>query len=528
MAELQHFDVQTPSGHVLTIEAPDEETAMAGARQWHEENSGLGANIAGAITSIPAGIEKGFTNYASRVGQAAQTEMGQPVDVPNPKEALELAQKHVTGVLPVAPNVGGAIGSGAGEIIGSNPLGAIPGQFVANAGAALASSAGSEAAKSLAEGTPYQGIAGAAGGLFGPVATTQAAQSGAKLMGKILGGITTGAGENVPAQAYKAGVAGGDEYKTFIDNMRKNVPPSQIVSDANGAIDNLIRSKNADYEAGVAALSKNPHVIGFDGADKALSQVADIGRVHGITTNESAVGVYDKVKNLVDRWRGMAMEDPTLSTEVGMHDLKKAVEGIRDQYAGVPGKGNEYTIANTVFNGIRKSLHDGSPAYAKMDADYANAAQELNQMKKTFSLNGPETNTDTALRKLLSITRDNANTNFGQRATLASTLEQNGAPNLGAAAAGQASQAALPRGLSRLAAIPESMGIGAAGLLINPHALLAAPVAAAASSPRLVGEAASHAGRLSGYLGLPEMAQTMKSPSQMMRNAIAKSLMGVQ
>ena len=56
MPEPSTFDIQTPSGHVLSIEAPDQETALAGARQWHEENTSLLGQAIDFAKSTPTGI----------------------------------------------------------------------------------------------------------------------------------------------------------------------------------------------------------------------------------------------------------------------------------------------------------------------------------------------------------------------------------------------------------------------------------------------------------------------------------------
>ena len=171
---------------------------------------------------------------------------------------------------------------------------------------ALTGAAGSEAGKHIAEGTPYEGTAEIAGGVVGPYAATKTAELGLKGLGKIVGGITSGAGENVPQQAFQAGVAGGKPWETFTQNMRKQVPREEIVNQANGAIDNLIRSKNANYEEGVAKLDQTPHFVGFSGAEKGLADTADIGNIRGVVTNQGAQSARDEITSLVNKWKGMS------------------------------------------------------------------------------------------------------------------------------------------------------------------------------------------------------------------------------
>jgi hypothetical protein len=91
---------------------------------------------------------------------------------------------------------------------------------------------------------------------------------------------------------------------------------------------------------------------------------------------------------------------------------------------------------------------------------------------------------------LLSLTRDNVQTNYGQRTKLAQQLEQAGGQVMMPGVAGQALQSKVPRGLSQITGggLPLLAALGgnipqAAGM-------------AAISSPRLMGEAAYRAGQV--------------------------------
>src|SRR5665647_1381456 len=124
--DLPTFDIQTPTGHVLTIQAPDQETALAGARQWHDDNSSLWGNIKGLATSIPHGFVQGLSDYGSKLATATAHEMSQPdlaAEIPDSKTTFDLVQENLTGELPVSPNTGGQIGSRAGQMLAYDPTG---------------------------------------------------------------------------------------------------------------------------------------------------------------------------------------------------------------------------------------------------------------------------------------------------------------------------------------------------------------------------------------------------------------------
>src|SRR5215831_10410656 len=62
--EDQIFEIQTPSGHIVTIQAPDEATARMGAQHWHENNISLSGNL----KAIPGGVGYGLAKGASEAG----------------------------------------------------------------------------------------------------------------------------------------------------------------------------------------------------------------------------------------------------------------------------------------------------------------------------------------------------------------------------------------------------------------------------------------------------------------------------
>ena len=118
--------------------------------------------------------------------------------------------------------------------------------------------------------------------------------------------------------------------------------------------------------------------------------------------------------------------------------------------------------------------------------DYAEASDQITQIEKSLSLNN-KASVDTAMRKLQSLTKNNVNTNYGQRMSLAQQLEsQPGARPFISALYGQALNSQMARGL---AGTVENM-TGVAGL-VNPAVLAAVPL----QTPKLVGETLYKAGQ---------------------------------
>ena len=130
---------------------------------------------------------------------------------------------------------------------------------------------------------------------------------------------------------------------------------------------------------------------------------------------------------------------------------------------------------------------------------YEEASDLIQQMEHTLSIN-PSAQIDTTLRKLQSVLRDNVNTSYGHRHELAEFLENAKAPHLMQKIAGQALSTWTPRGFGRATAGLEA---GAAAMFGGFPALGHIAPVLAASSPRLVGEAAyglGAAGRKAGSI----------------------------
>ncbi len=122
--------------------------------------------------------------------------------------------------------------------------------------------------------------------------------------------------------------------------------------------------------------------------------------------------------------------------------------------------------------------------------DYTQASELLDEITRSLSL-GNRASADTAMRKLQSVMRNNVNTNYGARLASLQELEQQGGRQLMPQLAGQALNDFMPRGIQR----------ATAPLLAGTMTGLPSGIAAAAaSSPRLMGEAAYYAGRADPFI----------------------------
>ena len=142
---------------------------------------------------------------------------------------------------------------------------------------------------------------------------------------------------------------------------------------------------------------------------------------------------------------------------------------------------------------VKQIIVKQNPEYAKTMKDYESAIELEREIERALSL-GQKASADTAMRKLQSLTRNNVNTNYGNRLQLARALEQYGGANIMDRVAGQAMSSAVPRGIGGIQA-----GGTAVASMTNPAFLATLPF----QSPRLMGEAAlatGVAGRKAGQV----------------------------
>ncbi len=298
--------------------------------------------------------------------------------------------------------------------------------------------------------------------------------------------LGTHTGSEVLNQAYQTGVRGGEAGEAFRDNMRGNVPISDVVDTARSGVANMALERKKQYVSDMAKLGQDQTILSWDDVTKALQENEKVKTFHGVNISPETSEIRNKIRDAVEQWGELPPE--IYHTPVGFDALKQMIGDIKEATPyGTP----QRKVANDAYNAIRKEIVKQAPEYAKTMKDYERASDLIKEMNQTLSLN-PKANIDTTLRKLQSIMRNNVNTNYGRRLELGQLLEQNGAKNLMASLAGQASSSWFPRGLGKLGA---EIGLLAAGShFASPWTLAATPF----MSPRFMGEAAHLTGRVVG------------------------------
>ena len=347
-------------------------------------------------------------------------------------------------------------------------------------------------------------IAGEAGRLVNPLTAAGAAVApvarGAGRLAAEAAGVQTHVGSEPFLQAARAGREGGEAAQAFREHLTGVAPITEPVVDAQTVLGNLRKERGTAYREAMDKLGKDYNQpLNFDKIDDALAESTKVHTYKGVPLDPPNVGkLREQMAQAIQEWKSL---DPAqYHTPEGLDALKKKIGGIRDSTEyGTP----ERVAADKIYNGLRQTIINEAPEYAKIMRGYEQASTRLEELQKELSVPTPDSGrVDTALRKLQSSLRDNVNTSFGRRKELAQFLVDNGAPNLMYKLAGQSLQPWAPRGLGRLSMTlgPEMLAaLGAGGFgtgLIGP-----AVAAAVTSSPRLMGEAAYWGGAGARQLG---------------------------
>jgi hypothetical protein len=204
----------------------------------------------------------------------------------------------------------------------------------------------------------------------------------------------------------------------------------------------------------------------------------------------------DDISAIVNEWK--AYDPADFHTVEGLDALKRTIGDLRDSTEqGTPAR----VAADRVYNAVKDQIRKADPKYADVMDAYSTASKTLNEATKTFSLRDNALD-DTAARKLLSTTRNNVQTNYGERGRLLNVLSEKD-PTLPYAIAGQALNAPTPRGIV-------ASGGGAATAAAIAPTILASPLNAlslAAFSPRIVGETVYFSGKAVG--GIEDVAKSL-------------------
>ena len=335
---------------------------------------------------------------------------------------------------------------------------------------------------------------------------------GAEMVGKGYLAAKSGVGTEPINQAIKAGAEGN---QTFLENMRDKVPSLQVLDDAKANLAQMNKDKQDAYRSGMVNIKNDKTVLDFTGIDNALKNAESMAYYKGKIKDPTAADVLQNMKAEVENWKNSNPAE--YHTPEAMDALKQTLW----QYFGKLGKEEKtaYAAGKQVYDSVKSEIGKQAPTYAQVMKGYSDSSDLINEIERTLSL-GDKASADTAMRKLQSLMRNNVNTNYGQRLSLAQELSNAGGKDLMPALAGQAMNSWTPRGLQSVSNVPTAyLAYGAGG-----PALAAADVLS--SSPRVVGETAYKYGQMAGALNKGKEAVSSRVPMTAQQAKMAALLAG--
>jgi len=308
---------------------------------------------------------------------------------------------------------------------------------------------------------------------------SKAADLGGKAAAYTIGGLGTHTGGRTLTEAYQAGKAGGTAQDALTANMRGTAAMDAALDTARQGLQNMRNEMMSKYLADKKSWANNPTPLDFKPIEQAFSNVVGSMR----QGNHWKVGgdelkTVKEIADVLDEFR----KDPTSHTALGFDALKQRIDAI---YPASQMHTQAQRAVTATRNSVKDSIVKQSPDYADAMRSYEKAAELQNEITRALSL-GDRASKDTALRKLQSVTRNNANTNYGNRVGMVEALQSAGGTDIMPALAGQALSSWMPRGLGTAVG-----GATLAASATNPAWLAALPI----QSPRLMGEAALLAGK---------------------------------
>lgn len=261
---------------------------------------------------------------------------------------------------------------------------------------------------------------------------------------------------------------------------------TQPLDDARANLNVMRQKRSSAYRSGMTDISSDKSVLNFDDINNTLDEAKKSISYGSKVKDDVANDWLQKIKDEVNDWQN---SDPEIyHTPEGLDALKQRIGAINNRIPYEEANANR--IGSNVYNSIKDTISNQAPKYSEIMKDYSDASDSIQEIEKALSL-GNRASADTALRKLQSLTRNNVNTNYGNRLSLAQQLEAEGGRPFINALSGQALSSGTARGLAG-----GIENLTALGGFANPAYWAALPL----QTPRIVGETLYGGGRAASGL----------------------------
>lgn len=315
-------------------------------------------------------------------------------------------------------------------------------------------------------------------------------------------GFPSGAGgasvREATGAGFERGMAGVETPRStaFTENMRNaSSAAAKTVAAARSAIDRLRNANYQRYLDETKSLGLNPQPLDFDLVRQRMQDIkpANYDDYIGMTDRPVEHLAWERMNRTVEEYGAQAAKNPDLLLPINMDNFKQNLFDIGSKVTGAHDS-KAAGIADKAYGAVRSLIANADPLYDTAMKNAEEGIQAVKELESAFSLGtGRErrVNVDAATRKLQSVWRNNASTNYNQRANLADLLDQYDPEGLvRAGGAGQMLSSGTPRGLSGTI----TAGTVLPSAFFQPLTLGLLPTLI----PRVVGEVSYGLGRAAG------------------------------
>lgn len=355
------------------------------------------------------------------------------------------------------------------------------GEGLARGGAGLVDAArGGTAASDLVD-TGVNAMKDATQKVVNPVVKGVGAVASApvKLAGATMG-LQTGVGGQAIAEGLNASAKGGDASKAFIEGLRGNANPDELVQQARDSLDEVQQNRNATYQDMLGTLSKDPTSYDISPVTKAV----DNG-LSGLKIGKNPDGTLDFSRSKI-RFNTSAQNDVnTIYNEMKTFGLKAGdrsatgIDDLKQSFYDLDKPSSSVRAFTTSVAKTTRGVLENAPGYSKAMKDYADVSDQIKNIKQSLSL-GDKASVETSFKKLTSSLKNN---DF--RRQVIQELDQTTGGNLLPKIAGHQLSSIVPRGL---AGVAEGGIASVSGMLRGAGGILPLLGLAITTSPRVVGE----------------------------------------
>jgi hypothetical protein len=311
-----------------------------------------------------------------------------------------------------------------------------------------------------------------------------------------LTGSLTGKPGAAFSEAYKAGKTG---ETSFLENLRGNATPDELLATVKEGVDKIRLDNSAAYQNAKTGWAADKTPLDFNRIDKAYNDIKDSYTVNGKSKIGSAEQkIVDEIGTVLDEWRS----DPTARTALDLDALKQRIDAI---YPESPKHTQAQRAVTDVRNAVKDAIVQQAPDYAQAMKNYDTQMTLLRDVTKALGTSDKVAK-ETAISKIMTTLKSTPSAEF--RRQLVDVLQQQGGVDVLPAVAGQELGQFIPTsGVGRAVA---GGGLTAAYYLHHPELAAILPL----TSPRLMGEAFYKMGQTAGAGGRAVNAMTNMTPGQ--------------